>query len=468
MLVYLVSIITICLYLWLSVIAFRRWKSGQAIRRFAFVFFFGALWMAAAFLETFGEIVLHVRPDTLNVFYKVDFSVGPIIAFFVASFSFLFQQKEEKTISPRRELLLFVPVLLIIIGVLSNFFFVTNPATGKVIYKLSHYYIFFAFLVTYFLIIGGGNFIRHLRKSEGLQQLQLKYITTGYTFSIALILFLSFINAVFFSSNSPIFLWMANSSIIFVSLSAYAVLKYRLLGIRFLIRRSFITFVTLLLLFGFYGLIFFFLDSVLTIVIVVFSMPFLYPRALRIVRNIVQPSDEVARERIRNRVRSIAKTMDYQVLFRSFLENIQERIVVSSLRGLTLEADNGYHDQFPEKKNGRSYFKRDDSIIEYFRIQDRVIVRQEIPFLIEQASKEAKGQLAEIAKLLDNLGAEVAVLVGSKEVAPVVALLPSKRDQSAFTKEEIEFLRSITLDMSQGFENFFLYRHALRRAGVEV
>lgn len=480
MFVYVVSIITIFLYLWLSVLAFRRWGSGKAMRRFGFLLFATAAWLSIGFFQTYLPEVENLdTPRLYNFLGQSDFALASIISFLLASFAIHFPIG-NKNFGARKELFLFVPPFILSILSYFNYFFSEGRLDREPEQYYPTYWLYISVLIIYFILIGLAVLIKKYLAMSGIQKLQLKYIVVSYGTSICFLLFLSIANAI---DNMDIItdFWISNAALIFVTVSAYAVLKYRLLGIRFILRKSFISFLTLAILAGFY--LFFFLSlqamsdeknlnsaslTIATIFVIVFSLPFLYPRILRLVHRIAQPSEEISRERIRARVRNIAKTMDYQVLFRSLLENVKEKIAIASIRGLTLEADNGYHDQFPEKKNGKTYFKRDHDLIEYFRKVDRVIVRQEFPFLLERVSKEAKKQFAEMGKILDNLGAEVAVLIGSKEVAPVVALLPAKRDRSAFTKEEIEFLRSLAEDMSQAFENFFLYRHALRRAGVEV
>jgi hypothetical protein len=477
MVVYFVSAVTISFYLWLSVLAFRRWKRGKAIRRFAFLLLFSALWLLDAVLEAaLPKVGMDAGHQTLIV-VKINFILAALVAYYLAGFAFHFP-KENKRSSVVMELLFILPIVL---SVALSLFGISSAQyqNGTTQYAFPLYYLYISILFVYFIILGLVSFLRKMQRADGIQKLQLRYITVSYGVSIAFLLGMSVANAITVIDNI-VNLWIANATLIFITGSAYAVLKYRLFGLRFLIRKGVVVTSTLLVLLFLYTYFIFWLRGIysgilltenaatlLAVIIIVLSYPVLHRIVRRIITTVFSPSEVARREKIVSKISQFTQNMNYPELLRDIEQMIKQRLGVQSVLAFVLVSPEGYSAKYPEGSE-KIVIPRTHPLLQLLKEGERLLVCGEIPFLVEESLPEEKSNLMEAESLMRKLSIEVITLVGSVEVAPVLIALPEKRNRVAYTSEELDYIKDVALEMSPMFENLFLYQQALKRAGVKV
>ncbi|PIY96559.1 MAG: hypothetical protein COY66_03865, partial [Candidatus Kerfeldbacteria bacterium CG_4_10_14_0_8_um_filter_42_10] len=111
----IVSIIEIFLYLVIGVLVLKVWKFGKAQRRFFFLMLVMSGWLFNALLE----VVVRSNLIIYDWLIRLDYVLGALIAYFFILFAFHFPRNNLQ-LSFKKELLLFIPILLLIILSLSG------------------------------------------------------------------------------------------------------------------------------------------------------------------------------------------------------------------------------------------------------------------------------------------------------------------------------------------------------------
>jgi len=117
----------------------------------------------------------------------------------------------------------------------------------------------------------------------------------------------------------------------------------------------------------------------------------------------------------------------------------------------------------------------------YFKEEDKILVTQEIPFILEEKplslfllkSQEAfdlfqkikiqKEQLKEIEKILKEIQIEIVIPLKFEEKLLGMLVLGAKPRGSIFTSEELTFLENLKNNLSQALQNILLYQQAIER-----
>lgn len=479
MIVYFVSIVTIALYLWLSYLAFRKWKQGKAIQRFSVLLLLVTIWMAIITAESYVSENKIGSLQFSNLLAKVDFFIAALIAYLIASFSFHFPRKNPN-LTIKKELFLFAPIFIVAVLSFFNVFFSEYKVYNSPEEYYPAYWIYISLLSIYFLVLAFGTLLYKLKRAKGVIRLQLKYITISYGVSITLLLLLSMLNALQ-NINDRLDIWLSNTSLIFITGTAYAVLKHRLFGLRYFVRKGIVSAITFFLLFFLYTYFIFWINAeygdavgssttqtIITVLVIVGSYPILRRSLRKLINSLFAPSDVARRERLMVKVTQSAESMSYGALFPKLEQEVKRRITIDGIRCAVLEVSGDYFAQYPEKHFEKPLFTRSHSMVRLLKEGERILVRDEIPFLLEEQPQDRKQEYQEAKSLLEQLDSSVAVLFGSSEVGPVILLLPEKRDRSAYGTEELLYLKELSNEASAAFENIFLYQQALKRAGVSI
>ncbi len=480
MLVYFVTIITIALYFWLSVLAFRRWKRSKAIRRFALLLLSTALWVTNGIFQTLVLESPRFDVKLSDFLGKTDFALAAVIAFFMAIFSIHFP-RENKKLSLGKEIGLSIPMIALAIGSYLNLYFSAGVINRSPAQYYFGYWIYITILSLYFLGLGLGILIWKMKHSTGIIRHQLIYILGSYGISIVLLLFLSIYNA-FKNTTTVTDLWLSNGSLIFITVTAYGVFKHRLLGLRFLIKRGIITAIILSILFFLYTYLVLWLknsyeyllisesaSTAIAVLIIVVSYPFIHKLVRRFINYLFIPSEELKRQLLVNRVTKYAKLFSQKEIFKAAEELIRQQMNPVSVKGYILGSRGEYSEVYPETDRSPIVTRAHPLLLHLINPdQEGILVKQEIPYLIEELIESDKELLRNIERLMNNLGAEVIALVGTKETAPAFMALGKKKNNSIYTAEEIKYIKTIAIDAAPLVENLFIYQQALQRAGVKI
>ncbi|MBI3956820.1 MAG: hypothetical protein HY340_02420 [Candidatus Kerfeldbacteria bacterium] len=477
MLAYIVSIVTALLYLWLSYLAFHKRHRSKAIRRFGLLLFLSALWVVnSAFQVLFQEFRIG-DVGVANLLAKLDFALAAFIAFSVAIFALHFP-RTNTNLTSSKEILLFLPSLLL--GFLSfvNFFFSRSKVFSSPGQYYPTYWAYLAILIVYFLFIGLGSMIIQLRRVSGVEKLQLKYLTLSYGISIILLLLLSVINAVR-EVPAKTDLWLSNAAFIFVATAAYSVLKHRLFGLAFIIKKAAIEAVSFVIILLVYSFLILWAEGVvgdafpnnnslqfLWVVLILLTYPFLRKIVRYAAKTALLPSERYYREKRIERVAKFSAQFDYDSLFAAFEKEATSHLMVKGINGYLLQKNGDYSPVYP-KTIQTERFNKNHSIFELLERGEGVLIRAEIPFLSEESYNEKQRDAYRRAdELLQKIGAEVFVVIGAGGLFPIVVTLPPRKE--IYRTEEIDLVKKLAREITPAFQNVFLYKQALRRVGVEV
>lgn len=217
-----------------------------------------SLWLTANFLSL------------QNIFLDSSLFLIRLSMFFAMPLSALFflfaHTLPRNRIVLRKPLFIFLVIITIVIMMLmlSPYGFVgvdvignsPNPIPGPGLIP-------FAFFSTLFSLAAVVTLIRKLRKETGIEKNQFKLIMFGILFMLGAIIFSIFVPVVFFHNNYLVPL-LPLYTIIFLASAAYAIIRYKLLNIKFIIARSVFYFLLVFLVSAFFFVSTFYLGKYLS------------------------------------------------------------------------------------------------------------------------------------------------------------------------------------------------------------
>lgn len=473
MLLYIVSLFTAAFYFWLSILAFQKWKKGEATRWFAFLLLFGGLWLVVIIAETYIYYNPPIGVQSLIYIGKADYILSALIALCMAMFAIHFPVK-NKMLKRIYEIVLYVPIIGAI--VMSAAGLVVGPgAIKRVDHIVPGYWVYIAIICVYFIGIALITLVRKYRNSVGLSKLQLKYITPSYGVSIVVLLAMSIGNAIW-GINDIVQNWMADIMLLFILGSAYAVLKYRLFGLRYAIKKGIVHVIVYLMLVLFYGYAAILINNVIirkyqwesmgpNLVLVLFITLTIFP----IRRWLVKSIGSLIFERIKS-TKSIIKevrekisgSVELDKLFASLTAEIEKVVAVKEIKYFIVNKRARLFDQV----GGGQAMPPEASLPQWFKDTQNILVRDEIAYLIQELPIVNQPLLERCQKELEEAHSEMAIPFGSKNNLLGFAMLGEKANEESYTKEEIDLLQAVGREATYALDGAILYKEALERIGV--
>ncbi|MFA6553298.1 MAG: histidine kinase N-terminal 7TM domain-containing protein, partial [Patescibacteria group bacterium] len=217
----------------ITTIVIAKWRSNKAYLRYVLFLVSGTIWVIVGTLETTG-----LRENiNANLFLsKLDFTFAALIAYFILLFSIHFPLENIK-LNLKTELMLFAPILFTIF--LSWFGKIFYYQDLLLVYSIPKYIIYYLIICLYLLIFTFYNLFYKLFKSEGIVRIQLQYITWSLFITILSGLILSIIYA-FNRTNPTLFSISYIITSIYGIATSYAMIKFRFLDIKIIIRKGLI------------------------------------------------------------------------------------------------------------------------------------------------------------------------------------------------------------------------------------
>lgn len=447
LLVALLTIVNLCVYLFLIGKLVRKWGFSKAHNRFIVLLFLVFFWITTRYLENVQEL-----PHTLLT--KIDFSLAALISGVYASFAIHFTGLWKK-FDTRKELLLFViPVLFGILSFTDVFLRVTGFRTYD--YHFA-YFIYIGSLIVFFFIIGIGSLITKLRSSTGIQHQQLGYVAFGSVTAITILIYDSINNAVGAPRAIIIDRLFFNASILFVALAAYAMAKHRFLDIRIVIKRSAVRALSFLIVFGLYLLLVLLLKDNL-----IASTKEINPISLIVLGLFIFVTVEPLRKYIYNFVDKRFELHDRQQ------ERIQKQlqIVLKSQQSLS-DLEQAIRKAFQDtaKVDTVDYIDADDqkligkpALRAYLQATGKIVICEELPYRLDedprfkQVNDEVKGGTA-----------TAYVPIGQNEIFAGCFVLGQRKGKVAYSAQEVSAMKLLQSQATDAFLNARLYKQAVER-----
>lgn len=226
--VIIASIISVSL-IFLGYLVLKKKKNDLTNISFFLLSFFGAIWLIFSFLEN----IVYSR-HLAEIFLRLDFLTGILAIFAVFIFLFNFPTKNKKF----NKLVPFFLLLIIVVSVFSfSDLLLYDVVIGSngIAFSEGPLFLVYALILLIAVLSGLINQFIQYRKLRGVARMQIKYVLIGFLIIALLTAFnLTMQNSV------PLFVFrLINFSPIFLFLSIfYAIIRYRLLDIRYVLRLS--------------------------------------------------------------------------------------------------------------------------------------------------------------------------------------------------------------------------------------
>jgi len=450
LLVVLLTVVNLCVYLFIIGKLVKKWGFSKAHNRFIVLLFLVFFWITTRYLENVPEL-----PHTFLT--KIDFSLAALISGVYASFAIHFSGLWKK-FSVRNEVALFIiPLILSVISFTNIIVRVTDFRTYEYHFV---YFFYISALILFFIIIGIGSLLTRLRNSTGIQRQQLGYIAFGSITAISILIYDSINNAVGVPRPIIIDRLFFNASILFVALAAYAMAKHRFLDIRIVIKRSVVRVLSFLIVFGLYLLLILILKDNL-----VASTKEINPISIMILGLFIFVTVEPLRKYIYNFVDKRFELHDRQQ------ERIQKQlqIVLKSQRSLS-DLEQAIRKAFQETASvdNVDYIDADDqkligkpALRAFLQSTGKIVICEELPYRLDedprfkQVNDEVKG------------GTVTAyVPVGQNEIFVGCFVLGQRKGKVAYSAQEVSAMKLLQSQATDAFLNARLYKQAVERIKV--
>jgi hypothetical protein len=473
------SIITVLANIALGIFVLSKNPKAQLNRVFFVLCLFVALWVGSNYLFL---ITAYIPAN--KIFAETAFVSGSFIAYFFLQFSFILT---KSPLSRKSLFFLLIPPFIFSILFLgtelfiSGYRIVNNRCVG--IYNRS--IIFFGlFFLTYF-VIAFKKIITTYKKVKGLLRARLSYFLVGAVIAslagISTNLVRSITDA--FNITKPIGMFILISGIgplftlFFVGFTAYAITRYRLFGIRVILRKGTTYLILGLILLAFYAYIFillsqFFLkeffqkDPYLYTFLLAILFALSYEPLKRLVKKWVDriffPKFEKEKKIIRQIKSQILPKVDLYKISQELAQAVKKLVSVEEVKVLIVDRKAPEFFQiYPKAKFSPLKLSSSSALVKHAYYHPEILVKDEIPYMLDNISPFLKDEYLSIHKELKKLKAELVIPLAYDGTIRGFILTSSKMNGEAFTEEEIKNLEEIRLSLTAHLDGALMYKYTL-------
>jgi len=463
---YLFSAFNLSVYIYLLFATGKRISYSKAHRSFFVLMISSILWISVRVLENTFE-------QYWELFINLDFALASLVSYALVIFA-LHYPRENYKITFFKEILLFIPI--IILSTLSFFNVYYEIFSYRVIEYSSNYILYILILIIYFIGIGGTLFIKKLLKSKGNERIQLRYISFGYLSSISILLFDSIYTAIEGARSVEWDFLFFNATVLFAIMIAYAMLRYRFMDFRVVIRKSVIYGISLIITLAIYTYLVLVIknsieeswnvNSTWTAVILVALVALGFPPLKTLVEKIINKYYK-GRKSIDLAVAEVKEKLSHETDFGNLINIIKKEIkeylgieniqffVLDKMSNILIE-NNG--------DGGKSIFQK-NNLIKYFEKYDEVLIIEEIAYLLnERSGKFEKESLQLAEKEMKKFSFNLVIPVKTDQ--NIIALIGLSGESRSYTVQDVNFLNKLREQITFAIANAFLYKEAMDRINM--
>ncbi len=422
---------------------------------------------------TLAMIIYRLVGIETSLFWCLVLYISPT---FIASsflyFTYIFPTQSKKMSSYKKWLIFLGNFIIIILVLIPDFIIkevIVKSGSEKVIVFGSGYVIYVIYTALYF----SYGFLRLFKKyiqSQGIARSQIMYLLSGYAIA-ANSAFVTNLFMPWFGRTE--FNWLGQFlTLSMVGFTAYAILRYRLMDIRLIVKRSTIFSLVVITITAAYAMSAFLLGLVFSegtytlkgqvitglIVALLVAVGFrpLYEWLRKTTDSFLFAGEYKPQELMANISDIVSRTLDLDIVIDTLKHEITKALRVSKMEIVILE----------NKKSELSVSKGDfvmtskkrkalSKIVKYFKKQREVLVLEELKrkYLENPDLDEDESLISEIGDLKTSL--IVPLLIKEKLVG--LFLLKNKKSGDMFTNEDIKTLETIAAQAGIAIENARLY-----------
>jgi len=465
LLLYIFTGINLLIYLYIIFAVAKKWKVSMAHKSFLFLLVFVFLWILIRTLESFWV-------DFFDQLFHLDFALAAMVAGAITVFA-LHYPKENINLSLKR--IIFIQIPILIIAVLSfTDVFVYTTGFREIHYNFS-YYIYITILIIYFIGVTGINLLKKYFRNYGVERQQLIYIIIGYLTAIIVLLFDSIRSSFIGPIQEEIDLFFINGSVLFSFFVAYAMLRYRFMDIRVVIRKGLIYGISLVAALAVYTYIALTLKSAIdeswnvhptwTAAILIALVALGFPPLKKLVEKSIntlfkgKKSIDLAVKEVREKV---AHETDFEKLVRMVSEEVKKFLEVDKVR---LYLINHQEKKYIYESDGmKESIEIGNDLVRYFEKYSDVLVRDEVPHLMEEKEgKFEKERLQKAEKELKKRKVSLAMPLRTEEEVFGLLMLGEREKGQAYTIQDVKYLESLREQVGFTLANALLYKEAMAR-----
>lgn len=363
------------------------------------------------------------------------------------------------------------PLFVSDVGLTHGFPFWPKPG------PLYHIYLFFNFIGLH--ILGFYQLFIYLRRSQGLRYQQIKHVFIG-----------SLLGVIFGSTNFP--LWYGINIppygnpivIVYFSMCAYAMIRYRLFDIRLVVRRGTIRIFLAAFTYGMFHLVTFAMirafgsvwarDALVVgafiAIAFVLILPLVEKGVIKLTNRYLYASIYTAQKTLRSLTRKLTTIVDVEKITALVTETIQnvldvEYVALFARQPLTSEYKLVRLAGLPDGKAGARGPKMKENAVEVFFTRwickhKETVVREELSFIaLEKHAKIKASDFLKLEKVMSRMSVEMCIPFVVKHELVGFLLLGAKSSRDAFTKEDIDMLETLGNQTAVALANAMLYEH---------
>ena len=461
---WILIVIIIILNLILGVLVLAKNPRNRINRSFFLMVMFVIAWTVVNYLEN-ENLGISLR----SLFLRLDFLLASFLIFFFLSFCLNFSQLLLK-----KAVKFFLLILSILFGLLSlsNYLIKNIAITDKtIIFEAGALFPLYTLFIIICFALGCYKLAASYRDSIGVKKVQLIYILVGLSSTAIILLFLNLILPQIVFVPLLIGRIGIHSLIIFILFSFYAIIRYRLMDIRFALGRTSVYLLSFLSVAGI-GFALIILNNWLNQ-----PLPYNIFFPLSIVIAVIfyqlffKVYEKIAAKYFYYTLYSYKKVLtDLSKKLTTILDiNKLTEVLATTLintmrldRVAVLEKEEGKHYNVLKnigfnRENGISLVT-DNFLTEYLQKRKKLLVYEELSLIQKDSQDEQeKKELGKLRSNMNRIEADVCLpLFWEKEITGII-VLGKKISKESYSKEDIELLEFLSSQSAIAFQNARFY-----------
>jgi len=401
---------------------------------------------------------------------RMSFASSGVIPAAFLSFALLFP-KEQRGLSAIRLFLLGVPSLLFIALSFTNLI-ISSLLSGPQMFKYGPLHPFFSIYLIGYILVGFVFLIASYKKAMGIVRLQIKYCLSGMFlatgFGVITNLFLPMTGVSRFNWLGPAF------TVIMVGLTAYSIVKHRLMDINIVFKKGTTYILLLMFLFVpsfllilvsqkiFFDKISYLFSAVIVALLFLITILFyrIKPQTEKAVEQILFKKLYDYRETLAEFSKAMVSILDLQSLSNKIIETISQTMGVEKASLFLWNEEKGSYSLFESKNikmtDSSPQLPKDNPLPRYLQKVREIIIREEL------AKWAHAPELNDVVNGMSLLEAEVSIPFISKGQLIGMINLSHKFTKDIYSHEDIELLSTLANQTAVAIENARLYEDLKR------
>jgi hypothetical protein len=355
---------------------------------------------------------------------------------------------------------------------------IIRPHLATVAHGVLHPYFFIFFIL--FIVWGFAILMNKYRRlNSGIERQKIKFLifglaTTAFFGIVANLILETFILNIAVRATAsmigPLF------TIVMVASTSYAILRYRLMDIKVVIRKGVVHFISIVIVLFLYLYLLFFMQKYFvdtyhwnnqtSILVLVAIIALTIEPLRRFLFKVVDKVFYAKRKNVREEGKKLRFILSSSLQFDQLIEKIkvalQSFLDVQATQFLWNNKQNGWlENYYPKDRQMR--FTTTDPLFHYLQEHPDILITEETPYMAEEASGAEQEILRQIEQTLKKLNIGLVYPVGEGGELVGAFLFSPKLKKEAFTSDNVEYLSGLQTQLTGAIMNALLYKQAVER-----